>query len=106
MTKMTYMIIMSKMTRMTKMTRGNRVQGELHCHLSTVNLPASMSCLLDRNQQAGPGEGTKQRTRKVEWVPSQEERMAAEREGQWTTRVMGHSLLRKGRILSRSRFEL
>ena len=29
----------------------------------------------------------------------QEERMAAEREGQWTTRVMGHSLLRKGRIM-------
>ena len=29
----------------------------------------------------------------------QEERMAQEREGQWATRVLGHTLLRKGRIM-------
>ena len=33
------------------------------------------------------------------WVAKQEEMMADEREGQWTTRVMGHSLIRKGRIM-------
>ena len=75
------------------------VRGELRCQLATVNLRASMSCLLDRLHQAGPGEGAKLRTRKQEWVARQEERMSAERVGQWTTRVMGHSLLRKGRIM-------
>ena len=58
-----------------------------------------MSCLLDRLHQAGSGEGAKLRTRKQEWVARQEERMAAEREGQWTTRVMGHSLLRRGSVM-------
>ena len=51
------------------------------------------------NEKQKPGEGAKLRTRKQEWVARQEERMAAEREGQWTTRVMGHILLRKGRIM-------
>ena len=57
-----------------------------------------MSCLLDRFHQAGPGKGAKLRTRKQGWLARQEERMAAKREGHWTTRFMGHSLLRKGRI--------
>jgi hypothetical protein len=29
----------------------------------------------------------------------QEKRMAQEREGQWATRILGHTLLRKGRIM-------
>ena len=39
---------------------------------------------------ASPGEGAKLRTRKQELVAKQEERMAAKREGQRTTRVMVH----------------
>ena len=66
-------------------------QAELCRQLATVNLRASMSCLLDRLHQAGPGEEAKLRTRKQEWVARQEERMEAEREVEWTTRVMGQS---------------
>ena len=75
------------------------IQGELRRQLSTVNLCASMACLLDRLHQAGPGEGARLRNRRQEWMARQEERMAAEREGQWATRVLGHTLLQKGRIL-------
>ena len=75
------------------------VQGELRRQLATVYLRASMSCLLDQIHQAGPGRGAKLRTSKQEWVARQEERVAAKRDGQWTTRVMSHNLLRKGRII-------
>ena len=75
------------------------LRGEIRRQLSTVNLRATMSCLLDRLHQAGPGKGARLRNRRQEWMARQEERMAAEREGQWATRVRGHTLLRKGRIL-------
>ena len=72
------------------------VQGQLRRQLSTVNLRASMACLLDRMHQCG--EGGRMRGKRQEWMMVVEERMRREREAQWVARVRGKTLLRKGHI--------
>ena len=73
------------------------IQGELRRQLSVVNLHASMSCLLDRLHQAG--EGVRLGCKRQEWRLREEGRMREERELIWSARVMGRSLLQRGRIM-------
>ena len=72
------------------------IQGELRRQLSTVNVLATVSCLLDRLNQAG--EGGRLRSKREEWMAREEERMAAERESQWASTVLGRTMLRRGHI--------
>ena len=71
------------------------IVGELRRQLSTVNLRAIMSCLLDRLHQCGEGQ---LRNKRQDWILREEERMAEERELQWASRLKGSSLLQKGHI--------
>ena len=73
------------------------VVGELRRQLSVVNLRASMTCLLDRLEQAG--EGGRLGTRRQEGILWEEERMREEREMMWAARVRGQALLQPGRII-------
>ena len=73
------------------------VVGELRRQLSVVNLRASMTCLLDRLEQAG--EGGRLGTRRQEGILWEEERMREEREMLWAARVRGQALLQPGRII-------
>ena len=73
------------------------VVGELRRQLSVVNLRASMTCLLDRLEQAG--EGGRLGTRRQEGILWEEARMREEREMMWAARVRGQALLQPGRII-------
>ena len=61
------------------------IVGELRRQLAVVNLRASMSCLLDRLEQAG--EGGRLATRRQEGILWEEERMREDREMMWAARV-------------------
>ena len=73
------------------------VIGELRRQLSVVNIRASMTCLLDRLEQAGVG--GRLATRRQEGILWEEQRMREEREMMWAARVRGQALLQPGRIL-------
>ena len=73
------------------------VVGQVRRMLSTASIRAQAQCLLTR--MANVGEGVGEAAKRRHWAAVEQEKMRKERLAQWTGRVRGRNIVRRGQFL-------